>query len=955
MNSLLSLLKYNFNRLLKAGLLCSLSALALCLCESACLAAESQWVQTGTTGRLIYVPDVDGDRVLDFSNVGYKGKGSELIPDNVPTVLTVSPIVGDDTVSIQAAIDQVSALPIGPDGYRGAVLLQAGTYDIDSQLEIRASGVVLRGEGRDPNGTILLGRNPLTGGTNPNERPLIRIYGSGSRTNLGSTRSMIDKVVPVGSRSFRVNVPGEFSVGDTVRITHPSNQAWIDALGMDQIPDGEQWQAGSLDVRYDRIITRVEGDRIFIDAPLPMSFDSQLGTGTIRRYSWGGAIENIGIENLRGDTDFTDPEDEDHAWEFISIGDGQNNDRAQNVWVRQIAAAHFGDSAVVANPSAKWVTVDDAISQTPVSLITGSRRYTFDLSGELGFVTNAQADQGRHDFVNNSTRPPGPNVFHNSIATNANSDTGPHQKWATGTLFDNITVQGNAINARNRWTFGTGHGWSGANMVVWNSTADSFRVQNPTTEQNWLIGSTGTIVEDTTFGPQPSGYYDSHGTPVTAGGTTSLYDAQANDARDITVFHSLATDGNWEDAFQWDQQVAPLDSYSISLRDYLIGDIDQYVNDGSGSVDDVFIDPNWQAAITSTSSLPITGLDDLSGNQNVAFTFQHTLDAGEQVVHGFIALALRQSAGQLVDNDFIRLFDFDSSHRFNFDDLGWDAQINPTDTFVGVIDMGGFLDEMQSGSVNFQMNDDTGLDWAIYTVTVATPKSDPSSTSVFIDGGGTVTVDSAVAPVGQLAVGSAGSGTLLVAEYGVVDIAGGYTQTATGTLEIQLGGDSLGQYGRIEVLGDADLDGSLDITLGGAFQPGPGDVFEVLSASLVLGTFTEASLPVLAEGLVWDLEYQADTVALSVLFAADFNGDGTVDESDLSQWQAGFGMQSAGHSDGDADENGVVNGLDFLIWQRQFGLSVPLGDVVQIPEPSAVFLTLSAVQVLLTSTRRSSH
>ncbi len=32
--------------------------------------------------------------------------------------------------------------------------------------------------------------------------------------------------------------------------------------------------------------------------------------------------------------------------------------------------------------------------------------------------------------------------------------------------------------------------------------------------QNWLIGSTGTIVEDTTFGPQPSGNYDSHGTPV---------------------------------------------------------------------------------------------------------------------------------------------------------------------------------------------------------------------------------------------------------------------------------------------------------------------------------------------------------------------------------------------------------------------------------------------------------
>ena len=110
-------------------------------------AAESAWVKTGTTGRLIYVPDAEGDRILDFSNVGYRGKGIELIPEGVANALTLSPIAGDDTAQIQAAINQVSALPLGTDGFRGAVLLQPGTYDINSQLEIRASGVVLRGSG----------------------------------------------------------------------------------------------------------------------------------------------------------------------------------------------------------------------------------------------------------------------------------------------------------------------------------------------------------------------------------------------------------------------------------------------------------------------------------------------------------------------------------------------------------------------------------------------------------------------------------------------------------------------------------------------------------------------------------------------------------------------------------------------------------------------------------------
>ena len=46
-------------------------------------AAESAWVKTGATGRLIYVPDAEGDRILDFSNVGYRGKGVELIPEGV--------------------------------------------------------------------------------------------------------------------------------------------------------------------------------------------------------------------------------------------------------------------------------------------------------------------------------------------------------------------------------------------------------------------------------------------------------------------------------------------------------------------------------------------------------------------------------------------------------------------------------------------------------------------------------------------------------------------------------------------------------------------------------------------------------------------------------------------------------------------------------------------------------
>ncbi|TWU24555.1 hypothetical protein Pla144_34390 [Bythopirellula polymerisocia] len=905
-----------------------------------CLAAESQWVQTGATGRLVYVPDAEGDRIMEFSNVGYRGRGTELIPNNVPTIITVSPVAGDDTATIQAAINLVSAMPLGPNGFRGAVLLEAGDYDIATKLTINTSGVVLRGVGRESNETVLHARGTT-------QRSLIEVGGSGSQSLTGSTRNMIDKVVPVGSRSFRVDSTSGFTVGDTVRVTRPTPSNWISELGMDMIPprsDGgtvNQWTSSTLKLYFDRVITRIEGDRVFVDAPLPQSFDQTYGGGTIRRYTWTNRIENVGIENLRGDSDFTSPTDENHAWEFVSIDD------AQNVWVRNTLSKHFGDSSVVANPGAKWVTVDNAISETPISVVTGERRYTFDLSGELGLVTNSVANEGRHDFVNNSTQPGGPNVFHNSVAHTALDETGPHQRWATGTLFDNITIEGDQINARNRGNFGSGHGWAGANMVVWNSTADSFIVQNPPTSQNWLVGSKGTIINDTTFGPQPPGYYDQSGpsaSPVTAGGKTSLYEAQMDDSRDIREYHAQGT-GDWTDATSWDQRVAPEDAYKVSLRDYLIGDIDNYVFDGSGSVDNAFIDPSWQTDIMNSSALPITGFDNLTGNQNVAFTIQHTLDAGEKVVHGFVALGLKQGGGGLVNTDFIRLFDTDPAHKFNFSDLGWDSQINQSNTFVGVLDLGSYLDELQSGAVNVQVNDDTGVDWAIYTIAAATPLNDAASTSVFIDGGASIQVDAAVGPIGELYLGGTSPGTLALTSGGAVNVAHDFTQTTIGTLAVELAGNS---FGSLSVLGTATVSGILNVSLDGLFTPVAGNEFEILSATSVSGEFQQANLPALAFGLVWDLAYNPTDITLAALFAADFNADGTVDNQDLTDWQTNYGMQSAKHADGDADGDGDVDGVDFLVWQRQFGNSSLTSTLAtNIPEPhSCQLLAFLAILAL---------
>src|SRR5262249_15033263 len=155
---------------------------------------SSTLVFVGPDGKLEYRPDAQGNRIPDFSYAGYRGGGVRL-PD-VPVAMRVSPVDGDDGATIQAAIDEVSKLTPDADGVRGAVLLTKGTYEIGGSVSIKASGVVLRGEGQGPDGTVIKA-------TGTGQRNVINIAGVGNRTEVAGTRkAMTDSYVPVGTRSF---------------------------------------------------------------------------------------------------------------------------------------------------------------------------------------------------------------------------------------------------------------------------------------------------------------------------------------------------------------------------------------------------------------------------------------------------------------------------------------------------------------------------------------------------------------------------------------------------------------------------------------------------------------------------------------------------------------------------------------------------------------------------------
>ena len=83
-----------------------LAALVGVLLPAVAVAQNSKWVTTGVTGRLIYVPDPQGDRIPNFSMVGY-GAGKRAIPSDIPVKVHIDPIAGDNTANIQNAINQV--------------------------------------------------------------------------------------------------------------------------------------------------------------------------------------------------------------------------------------------------------------------------------------------------------------------------------------------------------------------------------------------------------------------------------------------------------------------------------------------------------------------------------------------------------------------------------------------------------------------------------------------------------------------------------------------------------------------------------------------------------------------------------------------------------------------------------------------------------------------------------
>lgn len=470
-----------------------------------------------SAGKLVYTADENGNTIPDFSRVGYH-QGKTGFPV-VNVVRTISPPAhGESQTLIQKTIDEVCALPLNDKGLRGSILLKKGIYNIPGTLKISKSGVVLKGEGKNDDGTVLVA-------SGKGQRNLLLISGFGKRKEIVAAKTTIsDGYVPVGAFSFNVENSKQFKVGDNIVVYRPSTSNWIKDIKMDQIeerPGTKQWVGGTFDLYYERVITKIDKDRIFIDNPIVMAMEAKYGGGAIYKYTFEERISEVGVENILFKSDYQSDTDEDHGWVAVDFG------IAENCWARNINSRYFGMGCINISANAKYITVTESGCFDPKSIITGGRRYSFCINGQLNLVKNCKSTDARHDYVTGA-KVCGPNVFYNCIARNTHADIGPHHRWSTGTLYDNIDTDGQ-INVQDRGNMGSGHGWAGANQVLWNCKAKEVCVQNPwSSAKNYCIGQTGNKYSGH-FKDRPDGEWE--GLNKSGLKLTSLYLSQLKDKK----------------------------------------------------------------------------------------------------------------------------------------------------------------------------------------------------------------------------------------------------------------------------------------------------------------------------------------------------------------------------------------------------------------------------------------
>ncbi len=419
-------------------------------------------------GKLVYKQiNTNGDILSDFSSVGY-AEGNAISNTSVKVVDTMSPSGNglDDTIKLQEKINKISSLPLE---LRGAILLSSGSFNINGTINISSTGIVIRGSG--PSTIIYAKANPFRDVfniTNPNKMQLSRII-----INIKNT------YVPIGSNTLVLASTEGLLVGNTININKTVTKKWLSSLGMDKLVRNgapQVWIKEGQVITIERKIIKIDGNTITVNIPFTDSIDSGFFDNlTIQPFTFN-RIFNIGIENLTAKA-------ESYTGTINGGINFINMNGISDGWIQNISCINFTEAIGTSNT--KRITIDKVSCTRTISLDTSAGAASDIVIGNNSSQTliSNSSFTGTNNFSIVTMGAKGPNVIYNCTL---NRTIMPHMRWATGLLVDSCS--GRDVSFINRGIYGTGHGWTIANSIIWNCNLESINLQEPPGYTNIAIG-----------------------------------------------------------------------------------------------------------------------------------------------------------------------------------------------------------------------------------------------------------------------------------------------------------------------------------------------------------------------------------------------------------------------------------------------------------------------------------
>lgn len=405
-------------------------------------------------------------RLPDFSYAGYHS-GEDPLPE-VPMARSVKEFGAtgdgetDDTEAFLQAIEACEG---------GAILVPAGRYRITAPLEIRKSGVVLRGEG--PEASILFFPDPLNdivpdwGSTTGGQRTSNYSWSGGFIRVVGEIRSelitKIAKPAKRGEHHIRVDQAEAEKIqpGDrlTISQTDTPDQSLIRYLYSGDCGDISATDPGRITQVV--TVTRVSGPIIHFDRPL--RFDLRM-KWTPKIESYQPSVVEVGVEHLG--FEFPNLPYEGHFTElgynaatFIDVA---------NCWIRNVQVVNCDSGFFIRSDFSTFTDIRFETSRRPDDRERNGH-HGFYLQGSDNLLSNFDIDQRFIHDVSVGHRAIG-NVISNGRGEDLTLD---HHKHVP---YENLFTQIDAGAGTRVWLSGGGRNLGkhcAARGTFWNIRAQS--------------------------------------------------------------------------------------------------------------------------------------------------------------------------------------------------------------------------------------------------------------------------------------------------------------------------------------------------------------------------------------------------------------------------------------------------------------------------------------------------